>query len=93
MTVKRKIMRIMDLVMEISPPDVTYHYEEKAIAYASFSGYSLCLRVTVYEKGWNHDPDTIKKFAVFNLDSKEHAKKVNQELDEIIHYLEKLRRR
>lgn len=93
MTVKRKIEKIVSLVMEISPPDVKYNYEKKPVAFFSYSGHCPCLRIEVCENGWKHSTDPTQKFSVFNLDSKKYAKEVNQQLDEIIHYLEKLKRR
>jgi hypothetical protein len=94
MTVKRKIMRIMDLVMEISPPDVKYNYEKKPVAFFTYSGHCPCLRVEVYENGWNREfGSRSKAFDVYNIHMKKYAEEVHQQLDEIIHYLEKLKRR
>lgn len=93
MTIKRKIERILALTMEISPPDVKYNYEEKPVVFFTYSGHCPCLRVDVCENGWKHGADSTQRFTVFNLDSKKHAKEVHQQLDMIISYLEKLRRR
>lgn len=93
MTVKRKIERIISLVMEISPPDVKYNYEEKPVAFFSYSGHCSCLSVEVYENGWKSGGGAESKtFQVYSIYRKEYAQKVNQGLDEIIHYLEKVKR-
>jgi hypothetical protein len=95
MTVKRKIERIVSLVMEISPPDVKYNNEEKPVAFFSYSGHCPCLNVEVCENGWKQTETTQQKqnFYVYNMYNKEYAKEVNQQLDEIINYLEKVKRR
>lgn len=86
---KRKIERILALTMEISSPE--YNYEEKPVVFLTYSGHCPCLslRVDVCENG----SDSTQRFTVFNLDSKKHAKETHKQLDEIIHYLEKIKRR
>lgn len=94
MTVKRKIERIVSLVMEISPPDVKYNYEKKPVAFFTYSGHCPCLSVSVFENGWKRDADShSKEFNVYGIQDKKYAKEVHQQLDEIIHYLEKVKRR
>lgn len=92
MTLKRKIMRIMDLVTEISPPDIKYNGEKKPVAFFNYSGHCACLSVQVYENGWKEGAES-NYFDVYNIHNKMFEKQVNQELDEVIEYLEKLRRR
>ena len=93
-TVKRKIERIESLVMELSPPDVKYNYEKKPVAFFTYSGHCPCLNVRVFENGWGKGNIPITKvFDVYNIQDKKHAKEVHHQLDEIIHYLEKIKRR
>lgn len=93
MTVKRKIERIINLVMEISPPDVKYNHKEKPVVFFSYSGHCPCLHLSVYKNGWTGENSSTKEFEVYHMYEKRFAKEVNQQLDEIIRYLEKTVRR
>ena len=94
MTIKRKIERILALAMEISPPDVKHNYEKKPTVFVSYSGHCSCLTVDVYENGWKSGGGA--ESTTFNMCSmymKKDAKETHKQLDEIIHYLEKIKRR
>lgn len=89
MTVKEKTMRIMELALEISPPDVSYEYENKPVVFVRYSGHCPCMSVEIYSDGWDREErdKPTHRINVFDMSSEE----ASERLDEIIKLLEEHR--
>ena len=83
--IRQKILKIMDLALKISPPDVE-KVKGTPDVFVKYSPHCCVLEVEVYNCGWKYDCDCNDRS--FISTSEEDA---NKKLDEAIEYLRNLR--
>ena len=83
--IRQKILKIMDLALKISPPDVE-KVKGAPDVFVKYSPHCCVLEVEVYKGGWKYGCGCNDRS--FISTSEEDA---NKELDEVIKYLQELR--
>lgn len=90
-----KILRILELCLEITPPDVPYDQKSgKPVVFFNYSGHCNFLDVHIHENGWNyHEQKTHKPTKKFECFLKCNSEEKVKELEDVIKYLEALVRK
>lgn len=84
MSIKEKILRIMELALEINPPEIEKIGEHKTAIFFNWSPHCNFLTVRIYEMGWYHGADSIDREVWTDLDD------ADEKLDGIINELEEM---
>ena len=83
--IRQKILKIMDLALKISPPDVE-KVQGTPDVFVKYSPHCCVLEVEVYKCGWKYGCDSNDR-SFISITSKDASK----ELDEVIEHLQDLR--
>jgi len=83
--IRTKILKIMDLALKISPPDVE-KVKGTPDVFVEYSAHCPILSVRVYIHGWNEKNGPDKAFWMLTFSEDEF-----EQLNEIIEYLQDLR--
>lgn len=84
MTIKEKIMRIMELALEIDPPEMKCIGEERTAVFVDWSPHCNSLCVSVHFGGWRPGRKPDERFGIYTY-------RQGDELDMIIAELERIR--
>ena len=83
--IRQKILKIMDLALKISPPDVE-KVKGTPDVFVKYSPHYFVLEVEVYKCGWKYDCDSNDRSFILIT-----SKDASKELDEVIEHLQDLR--
>lgn len=83
--IRQKILKIMDLALKISPPDVE-KVKGTPVVFVEYSAHCPALSVRVYKDGWDEKNEPDKAFWMLTFREDEFG-----QLNEIIEYLRNLR--
>ena len=83
--IRQKILKIMDLALKISPPDVE-KVKGTPDVFVEYSAHCPALSVRVYTHGWKENNGPDKEFWMLTFREDE-----SEQLNKIIEYLQDLR--
>ena len=82
MNTKQKVLRIMELALEIDPPDIEDVGEKRTAVFVEYAPHCTLLSVRIYEDGWTPHAD-FEDLRVWMPDESGQLDRIIKRLEEI----------
>lgn len=83
MSLKEKVLRIMELALEINPPDIEDVGEKRTAVFVEYAPHCTLLSVRIYKGGWKAFSDDCEELGAFLPDKCGALDRIITRLEEI----------
>ena len=82
MTIKDKIMRVMELALTINPPEIDGVGQNRTAIFVNWYPHTNTLRVEIHKNGWNRERRLCENYSMY-VSWKDDEEELNQLIDRL----------
>ena len=82
MTIKDKIMRVMELALTINPPEIDDIGQKRTAVFVDWMPHTNTLKVEIYDGGWNKTRSLRELYTIY-VSWKDREEELNQLIDRL----------